>query len=94
MVLFSGCEKLYVADGNWKLRYAHCMWKVPVSIPGFGNVNYPSVCPVSPKRCHAFCEKHCAKANKLGCPSVLREFYQHCGISKGDIDKGTILLFE
>ena len=83
-----GCGQLYVADGNWKLRYAHCMWKVPVSIPGFGNVNYPNVCPVSPKRGHAFCEKHCIKACEMGFPSELRKFYQHCGINKADIDAG------
>jgi len=64
------------------------MWKVPVSIPGFGNVNYPSICPLSPKRGHAFCEKHCMKAKQLGFPSGLREFDQRCGVNKANIDKG------
>ena len=77
-----------MADGNWKLRYAHCMWKVPVEISGFGKINYLSVCPLSPKRGHAFCEAHCKKANQLGFPSELRSFYKHCGISDGNIING------
>jgi hypothetical protein len=85
---FVGCGKLYVADGNWKLRYAHCMWKVPVSIPGFGQINYPSICPLSPKRGHAFCEKHCIKAGQLGYPTELKEFYKHCGVANVDINSG------
>ena len=59
-VSFSGCGKLYVADGNWKLRYAHCMWKVPMTVSGFGDVNYPTICPLSPDRGHAFCKSHAA----------------------------------
>ena len=69
------------------------MWKVPVSIPGFGNVNYPSICPLSPKHGHAFCEKHCMKDEQLGFPSGLREFYQRSGVSKADIDKGIQLYY-
>ena len=58
-----GCGQLYVADGNWKLRYAHCMWKVPVMLTSFGKINYPSICPLSPKRGQAFCQSHCEKAH-------------------------------
>jgi hypothetical protein len=79
---------LYVADGNWKLRYAHCMWKVPVSIEEFGPVNYPSVCPLSPKRGHAFCKTHCEKAQKLGIPDGLKDFYRYCGVTNTELNTG------
>ena len=47
----TGCGVMYVADGNWKLKYSHCMWQVPVNVEGFNNqVNYPDVCPLSPER--------------------------------------------
>lgn len=85
---------MYVADGNWKLRYAHCMWKVPVSISGFGKVNYPSICPLSPKRGKAFFEAHCAKANQFGFPTELRSFYKHCGVFGRNIDEGLLLLYK
>ena len=80
-----------MADGNWKLRYAHCMWKVPVVIPEFGNVNYPSICPLSPKRGYAFCEKHCMQASQLGYPAELKAFYKHCGVFKVNINSGMLL---
>ena len=67
------------------------MWKVPVSIPEFGHVNYPNVCPVSPKRGHAFCKQHCEKASMLGYPAKLKEFYKHCGVSNTDVNTGLIL---
>lgn len=54
-----GCSKLYVADSNWKLRYVHCMWEVPVLVPGLGKVKYPNICSLSPKWGHAFCLPHC-----------------------------------
>lgn len=68
------------------------MWKVPVTIPGFGSVNYPNVCPLSPKRGFAFCNTHCAKAHHLGYPTGLKEFYKHCGISSTNIQTGMPLL--
>ncbi len=77
-----------MADGIWKLRYSHCMWKVPVTIHGFGKINYPSVCPLSPKRGQAFCEAHCGKANQLGIPTELRKFYRSCGVSGASVDEG------
>lgn len=64
------------------------MWKVPVSIAEFGNVNYPCICPLSPKRGHAFCETHCEKAHQLGHPTELRQFYKHCGVSDANINEG------
>ena len=53
-----------MADGNWKLRYAHCMWKVPVTVAGFGKVNYPSICPLPPKEA-ILSVKHIVKRHRL-----------------------------
>ena len=63
-----------------------------MTIPGFGKINYPSVCPNSPKRAHAFCEKHCAKARQLGYPAELKEFYKHCGVNNVDVTSGLFCL--
>ena len=88
-IILTGCGKLYVADGNWKLRYAHCMWKVHAEVPGFGKANYPAICPLSPKRGHAFCQAHCEQAQELGYPTLLREFLKKCGISEKNVDEGS-----
>lgn len=76
-----GCGVLYVADGNWKLKYAHCMWHVPVFVDGFAKpINYPSICPISPERGKAFCKQHCSDACGVGIPTGLHEFLQFCGV--------------
>ena len=77
-----------MADGNWKLRYAHCMWKVPIKLPQFGEINYPKICPLSPKRGHAFCEAHCTQAQLQGYPTELRPFLKQCGLVKEHIEEG------
>ena len=64
------------------------MWKVPVSVPGFGNINYPNVCPLSPKRSHAFCEAHCKKAKFMGKETELKKIYHNCGVEGLDIGEG------
>jgi hypothetical protein len=87
---FIGCGNLYVADGNWKLRYAHCMWKVPIKLDGFGKINYPNICPLTPKRGHAFCETHCKTAERLCYPTKLREFLKKCGVLNTDVDEGLL----
>ena len=69
-------------------RYTHCMWKVPINLAGFGTIKYPSICPLSPKRGHAFCEEHCRKASRLGFPSELRLFLKRCGVSVGEVTEG------
>ena len=79
-----------MADGNWKLRYVHCMWKVPIKLPNFGEINYPRICPLSPKRGHAFCDAHCKEATAQGHPTELRAFLKSCGISKENIEQGII----
>ena len=88
-VFLVGCGQLYVAHGNCKLRYAHCTWKVPVTVPGFGEAKYPNICPLSPKRGHAFCDKHCEIAVAAGYPSELLLFLKKCGVPDADKFAGT-----
>jgi hypothetical protein len=64
------------------------MWKVPVSVPGFGNVNYPNICPLSPKRGNAFCDVHCDKAKSMGYGTELKKLYDSCGVAGVDIGEG------
>ena len=74
-----GCGVLYVADGNWKLKYAHCMWHVPIQVQGFNKpLNYPSICPLSPERGMAFCKEHCSIASESGLPTGLQDFLKCC----------------
>jgi len=68
------------------------MWKVPVSVPGFGNANYPCICPISPRHGHAFCEKHCKMAQAAGYPSELRRFLKKCGVPDADKFAGLFFL--
>lgn len=57
------------------------MWNVPVTVDGLAReVNYPSICPLSPEKGKAFCKKHCEDACKGNIPTGLREFLRHCGI--------------
>lgn len=77
-----GCGVLYVADGNWKLKYPHCMWKVPIEVEGFQNlINYPSICPHSPVRGQAFCTLHCEMAKSVAIPHGIHDFLKYCGLS-------------
>lgn len=74
-----GCGKLYVLDGNWKLSYAHCMFPVPVTLPGYeGEINYPNVCPRNPEYQSAFCDRHTSVVKQKGIPTELRKFFIHC----------------
>lgn len=79
---------MYVTDGNWKLRYAHCIMESSC-VSGFGKVNDPSICPLSPKRGHAFGNEHCEKANTMGYETGLRDLYKRCGVAGVDLDAGT-----
>lgn len=58
-----------------------------MAVPGFGETNYPSICPLSPQRGHAFCVKHCAMAVAAGYPLDLRSFLKKCGVP--DVEKFT-----
>ena len=79
-----GCGKLYSFDGNWKLRYPVCMFRVPKEVTGFSRrLRYVDTCPNEPKFGHAFCEAHCIEAVKSNIPSKLREYLRYCGILKG-----------
>lgn len=58
------------------------MWKVPVTVPGFGE--YPNICPLSRQRGHVFWGKHCQMAVAVGYPSELRLFLKKCGVPDAD----------
>jgi hypothetical protein len=66
------------------------MWKVPIKLPEFGEINYPQICPLSPRRGHAFCEAHCKEATVQGYPTELRPFLKSCGVSKEGIEQGKL----
>lgn len=60
-----GCGKLFSIDGNWKLRYPICMFKVPKEVTGFhGALEYVDSCPHQPVPQMAFCREHCKLANE------------------------------
>lgn len=65
------------------------MWNVPVTVPGFGEAKYPNICPLSPKRGDALCDKHCEMAVAAGYPSELRLFLKKCGVPDADKFAGT-----
>ncbi|XP_065896620.1 uncharacterized protein [Dysidea avara] len=82
-----GCGKLYSFDGNWKLRYPVCMYRVPKEVTGFSRrLRYVDTCPNEPKFGHAFCEIHCTEAEKSNIPSKLREYLRYCGVLKDPDD--------
>ena len=54
------------------------MWKVSVKVDGFGKVNYPSICPLTPVRGKAFCSSHIETAKKANIESDLKKFLQKC----------------
>ena len=58
-LIFLGCGSLYVADGNWRLKYAHCMWKVPIQVEGFHKaINYPDIVDIHFERFYLFLIRH------------------------------------
>ena len=80
----AGCGKLFVIDGNWKLRYPICMYKVPKEVSGFdGALEYVDCCPNQPVPRMAFCANHCAIATERKIPCLLHEFIKHAGIVHG-----------
>ena len=93
LLLFAltGCGKLFSIDGNWKLSYPICMYRVPKQISGFdGALKYVDSCPNQPAPWMAFCEHHCSVATTKGVPCPLREFLQHIGVNH---DGNIILCF-
>ena len=58
------------------------MWKVPVNVSGFGTVNYPSVCPLTPVRGKAFYKVHMDIAKKENVKTEMKEFLRSCGINE------------
>ena len=79
----SGCKNFTSMDGNWKLRFPHCMYPVKTTVAGFEALNFPDVCTNAPYgKGSAFCEDHCTTAAANGIPTSLREFLRdYCGVS-------------
>ena len=62
-------------DGNWKLCYPICTFKVKKEVTGFdGALKYVDSCPNQPESGMAFCTEHYKKADSLEIPTKLREF--------------------
>jgi hypothetical protein len=79
LIYSTGCGRLYVMDGNWKLCYAHCMFPVLVKIAGYEKeINYPNICPQSPQYQSAFCERHHNIVKNKGMPTDLKQFLLYC----------------
>ena len=75
LYLFIGCGKLFAVDGNWKLCYPICMYRVPKEMSGFdGALQYVDSCPNEPTTGMAFCGELCQDAWKKGIPCTLQEF--------------------
>ena len=70
-----GCGRLYSIDGNWKLCYPHCMWRVPMEVQGFnGCLQYVDSCPNEPQPGQTLCSQHCEVAASNGVPTLLKEY--------------------
>ena len=81
----TGCGKLFSIDGNWKLSYPICMYRVPKEISGFkGALKYVDSCPNQPASGMAFCQDHCSVARADNIPCPLWEFLQHVGVNHGN----------
>ena len=82
--LIIGCGALFAMDGNWKLCYPICMFKVKKEISGFdGALQYVDSCPNSPVTAMAFCTEHCQKAQDLGIPCKLKDFLCYSKVRHG-----------
>ena len=74
----TGCGKLYSIDGNWKICYPHCMWKIPMEPQGFnGGLNYVNCCPNEPEPGKALCKHHCIEVEERGIPCGLKDYSQY-----------------
>ena len=68
-------------DGNWKLCYPICMYRVPKEISGFdGALQYVDSCPNQPVPGMAFCTEHCMVADSEGVPCSLKDFIKYSGV--------------
>ena len=55
------------------------MYPVPVIISGYEKeINYPAVCPRSPKYGLAFCDQHFSLVERKGIPVKLKPFLEYC----------------
>ena len=88
--MHAGCGTLWSLDGNWKLSYPVCMFKVARYGQAFqGKLKYVSSCSREPIHGLAFCEEHCADADKLNIPKTLRGYIKHCKERKQSCDGST-----
>ncbi|XP_078366040.1 uncharacterized protein LOC144650252 [Oculina patagonica] len=83
-------------DGNWKLRFSHCMFPVKAEVCGIPTLNYPNVCteqPCNPQS--ALCERHSEIAKAKGIPTGQRDFiHNYCGVRRNDEVNSSITLNE
>ena len=74
--MITGCEKLVVTDGIWKLNYPVCMFKVPVKVENV-QLNLPDCCPNQPIHGKPFCKQHTQQLIEAGVPDDLVGFLGH-----------------
>ena len=78
-----GCGTLFSIDGNWKLCYPVCTYRVPKEVAGFeGKLSYVDTCPNGPLPGKAFCTHHCHLAEREGWDTdwTARGFLRFCGV--------------
>ena len=74
-----GCERVFSADGLWKLGYPICMMDIDGGIDEELHEYIPTTCSDSPSPGHAFCQEHCEEVKRLGFPTELKAFLKSCG---------------
>ena len=74
-----GCDRCYALDGNWKIKFPHCM--MPVKGDNMhlsGSLRFVDVCPNQPSGKLAFCEEHLPVAVSNSYPTTVQEFVKFC----------------
>lgn len=61
LVCFVACDKLFVTDGIWKLRYPVCTHKVPMVVQGCPLRHYLDCCTGEPVHGKPFCWNHAGR---------------------------------
>ena len=70
--MYTGCRKLWIIDGNWKLNFPHCMFPVKIRLPMMTTLDVSDVCINQPKGLSSFCEEHHEVALKMGYPTKVK----------------------
>lgn len=63
-------------------------WELEAAILNWLVINYPSICPLSPRCGHAFCPSHCENTQAMGYPTRLRDFLKKRDVSDKSVDEG------